>query len=93
LESQRSWIIPKFLYRPDVGPEVGTFCQMKQDHLLDQSLDIREILNAAKPAIDNSEPVEIDLPIVNTDRVVGTITGAEFPKFMVQVLPEDTITH
>ena len=41
----------KTLFRPEVGSEVGTFCQMKQDHLLDQSLDSRSILEAAKPAI------------------------------------------
>ena len=83
----------KILYRPDVGPEVGTYCQMKQDHLLDNSLDLREILNASKPALENSEAVEIDLPIVNTDRVVGTITGAEVSrKFGPVGLPDDTIT-
>ena len=34
----------KILYRPEVGPEVGTFCQMNQDHLLDKSLDNLKIL-------------------------------------------------
>ena len=80
------------LYRPDVGPEVGTFCQMKQDHLLDQSLDIRSILEGAKPAIDNKKPVVLNLPVVNTDRVVGTITGAEISRIHGRHgLPEDTV--
>ena len=67
----------KILYKPDIGPEVGTYCQMKQDHLLDKSLDQRLILDAAKPAIEEGKSVIIDTPVVNTDRVVGTITGAE----------------
>ena len=25
----------KILHKPEVGPEVGTYCQMKQDHLLE----------------------------------------------------------
>src|SRR6056300_1208329 len=70
----------KILYRPDVGPEVGTYCQVKQDHLLERSLDMREILKQSQPAILNGQPVSIDLPVINTDRVVGTITGAEISR-------------
>ena len=70
----------KILYRPEVGPEVGTYCQMKQDHLLDKSLDVTQILELAKPAIENGSSVEIDLPIVNTNRVVGTMTELKFPE-------------
>ena len=82
----------KILYRPEVGPEVGTYCQMKQDHLLDKSLDVTQILELAKPAIENGSSVEIDLPIVNTNRVVGTMTGAEISrKYGFEGLPEDTI--
>ena len=80
------------LHRPDVGPEVGTYCQMKQDHLLDRSLDNREILKRAMPAIENGQSVNIDLPVINTDRVVGTITGAEISrKHGPDGLPEDTV--
>jgi glutamate synthase (ferredoxin) len=82
----------KILYRPEVGPEVGTYCTMKQDHLLDKSLDITEILKQAQPAIDHGTPVEINLPIINTNRVVGTITGAEISrKHGADGLPEDTV--
>src|ERR1044072_8584349 len=28
------------LYQPDVGPEIGRFCSMKQDHGIDRSLDV-----------------------------------------------------
>ena len=82
----------KILHRPEVGPEVGTFCQMKQDHLLEKCLDNREILEKAQPAIQDRNPVEINLPVVNTDRVVGTITGAEVSRKQgPEGLPEDTL--
>lgn len=82
----------KILYKPEVGPEVGTYCQMKQDHLLHKSLDCREILEQAQPAIKDGAAVEINLPIVNTDRVVGTITGAEISRHHgAEGLPEDTV--
>ena len=81
------------LHRPDVGPHVGTYCQMKQDHLLEQCLDNREILKQTEPALLNGDAVSIDLPVINTDRVVGTITGAEISrKYGPDGLPEDTVS-
>ena len=52
---------------------------MKQDHLIDRSLDMRTILKAAEQsAIEGGHTSHsLTLPVVNTDRVVGTITGAE----------------
>jgi len=82
----------KILYRPNVPRDVGTYCTRKQDHLLDRALDNREILRRAAPALENGTPVVIDLPVVNTDRVVGTITGAELSRrHGPNGLPEDTI--
>ena len=45
----------KILHRPEVGSEVGTFCQMKQDHLLEKCLDNREILDKAQPLQSKTE--------------------------------------
>ncbi len=82
----------KILHRPKVASDVGTFCQMKQDHLLEQSLDLKSILGAAEPAIRKKESVVIDLPVINTNRVVGTITGAEISRrYGINGLPEDTL--
>ena len=82
----------KILFRPKVGPDVGTYCSMQQDHLLDRSLDMREILQKAEPAVNRGEPTEVNLPIVNTDRVVGTITGSEISRrHGPDGLPEDTL--
>lgn len=82
----------KILYRPAVTDEVGTYCQMKQDHLLERSLDMSKIFDLAKPAIEEGKPVEINLPVINTNRVVGTITGSEISrKHGPEGLPEDTV--
>ncbi|HET7536366.1 MAG TPA: glutamate synthase large subunit, partial [Candidatus Didemnitutus sp.] len=80
------------LYQPDAGPEVGRFCQIKQDHGIDRSLDVTTLLNICKPAIERGEKVVAELPIRNVNRVVGTITSYEVTKkHGAKGLPEDTI--
>jgi len=72
-------------------PEVGTYCTQSQDHGLDQVLDMK-LLELAAPALENGESVDIELPIVNTDRTVGTILSNELAKAHgVELLPEDTV--
>jgi glutamate synthase (ferredoxin) len=83
--------LSKILYSPAAGPEVGRYCQQKQDHGLDKSLDIRQLLGICQPAIERGEKVSAQLPIKNTDRVVGTILGNEITKRHPQGLPEDTV--
>ncbi|MBC7784556.1 MAG: glutamate synthase large subunit, partial [Burkholderiales bacterium] len=80
------------LYQPDVGPDVGQFCQIKQDHGLDKSLDLTVLLDLCKPAIENREKVVAEMPIRNVHRVVGTITGSEVTrKWGAEGLADDTI--
>ncbi|MBI5382419.1 MAG: glutamate synthase large subunit [Opitutae bacterium] len=80
------------LYQPDAGPEVGRFCQMKQDHGLEKSLDLTTILELCRPAIERGEKVVAELPIKNVNRVVGTITGSEVTKKWGSAgLPDDTV--
>ncbi len=82
----------KILYRPKVGPEVGTYCTKDQDHLLDQALDRTHLLEVCKPALEDAKAVEASFPIINTNRVVGTMLGAEVSRrHGVNGLPEDTI--
>ncbi len=79
-------------HKPDVGPDVGTYCQQAQDHGLDKALDNTHLLHLCAPALDRGEKVEFSLPIVNTNRVVGTITGSELTRrYGPEGLPEDTI--
>ena len=80
------------LYQPDVGPEVGRFCQIKQDHGLEKSIDLTSLLEICRPAIERGEKVSAEMPIRNVHRVVGTITGGELTKKWGSAgLPEDTI--
>ncbi|HWA87414.1 MAG TPA: glutamate synthase large subunit [Opitutus sp.] len=80
------------LYSPDVPDEIGRFCSIKQDHGLDKSLDVTQLLEICKPAIERGEKVIAELPIRNIHRVVGTITGSEVTKAHgAKGLPEDTV--
>ena len=83
--------LSKILYSPPAGPEVGRFCTETQDHGLEKSMDITKLLDLCKPAIENGEKVHAKLPIINTDRVVGTIVGNEVTKRHWHGLPDDTI--
>ncbi len=82
----------KILYQPQVGPEVGRYKTLEQDHGLESSLDMTTILPLCEPAIARGEKVEASLPIRNVNRVVGTITGSEITrKYGPEGLPDDTI--
>ena len=80
------------LYQPQVRPEVGRYCQIPQNHGLENALDNQVLLDLAGPALERKEKVKATLPIRNTNRVVGTILGSEVTRrFGPQGLPEDTI--
>jgi len=80
------------LYQPSVGPEIGRYRQIDQDHGLEKSLDLTQLLSLCQPAIPRGEKVRAELPIKNVNRVVGTITGSELTrKWGPQGLPDDTI--
>ncbi|MEM9087936.1 MAG: glutamate synthase large subunit [Cyanobacteria bacterium P01_F01_bin.53] len=79
------------LHQPDVGPEIGRYCTEEQDHGLDKSLDITQLLELCKPAIEKGEQVKATLPITNINRVVGTIVGNELTKQHWEGLQEDTV--
>ncbi|MBE7497286.1 MAG: glutamate synthase large subunit [Verrucomicrobiaceae bacterium] len=83
--------LSNLLYRPNVGPEVGTFCTEKQDHGIEKSLDITTLLDLCKPAIEKGEKVSATLPIRNVNRTVGTILGNEITKKHWHGLPDDTV--
>jgi len=71
--------------------DVGTYCTQAQDHGLEYALD-NELLRLAKRAVDAGEAVKIELPIINTNRTVGTILSNELAKAHgEELLPEDTV--
>ena len=80
------------LYQPEQAKEKAVYCQQKQDHGLEKSLDLRELLELTKESVENGFRLEKDLKIKNTDRVVGTILGSEITKrYGAEGLKEDTI--
>ncbi|HVO10015.1 MAG TPA: glutamate synthase large subunit [Vicinamibacteria bacterium] len=79
-------------HRPEVGPEVGRFCQLPQDHGLEESLDRSLLLTLCRPALERGEKVSATLPIRNRNRVVGTMVGSAVTRrYGPRGLPEDTI--
>jgi glutamate synthase (ferredoxin) len=80
------------LYRPDLGPEVGRVQTQLQDHGLEKSLDVTQLLDICRPAIEHGAKVEANVAIRNVNRVVGTITGSEITKkWGAKGLPDDTV--
>ena len=80
------------LWKPNVGADVGQYCQIPQDHGLDKALDRTTLLDLCQPALDRGEKVKATLPIHNVNRVVGTMVGSEITRrYGVEGLPEDTI--
>ena len=80
------------LYQPKVGPDVGRYCNMPQNHGLENALDNQVLLDLAAPALERGEKVKASLGIRNTNRVVGTILGSEITRrFGPEGLPEDTV--
>jgi len=80
------------LHQPEVAADVGRFRQQDQDHGLEKSLDLTQLLEICQPAIQRGEKVRAELAIRNVHRVVGTITGSEVTKqHGPNGLPEDTI--
>ncbi|MCP5040408.1 MAG: glutamate synthase large subunit, partial [bacterium] len=77
------------LVKPDVPYDIRHTGE--QDHGLEHALD-NKLLELAAPALERREPVEINLPIENINRTVGTILGSDISrKYGADGLPEDTI--
>ncbi|HXI84073.1 MAG TPA: glutamate synthase large subunit [Verrucomicrobiae bacterium] len=82
----------KVFHQPDMPADVGRSRQIGQDHGLEHSLDKQLLLKVCEPALARREQVRATLPISNTNRVVGTITGSELTRrFGPEGLPDDTI--
>jgi len=72
-------------------PDVITHQTIAQDHGLELALD-NEIIRQAQAAIDHGTKVKIELPVVNINRVVGTMLSHEIAKkWGADGLPDDTI--
>jgi len=70
---------------------VGVYHTQAQNHGLEKALD-NEIIRLAKATIEKGEKVSIELPVMNTNRVVGTMLSHELAKaHQGKPLPDDTL--
>ena len=83
--------LSRLLAMPPRANEVAVYCSEEQDHGLDLALD-HKLIDLARNAIEKLEPVEIDLPIRNSNRTVGAmLSGQVAKKHGEDGLPPDTI--
>lgn len=70
------------LHQPDRSafPDQTLHRTKSQDHALEKSLDVTELVPVAAPAIERGEPVRAQVRIRNVNRTVGTILGHEVTK-------------
>ncbi|MBF0107929.1 MAG: glutamate synthase large subunit [Magnetococcales bacterium] len=79
------------LRKPDVPSNIAIRKVMDQDHGIDKVLDLK-LVDLAYRAFETGQPLEIRLPIHNTDRTVGAMLGGEISKrFGADGLPDNTI--
>jgi glutamate synthase (NADPH/NADH) large chain len=79
------------LFMPQVPDHVAKRRVQPQDHGLDKALD-NLLLELAKDALEYKTPVELQLPIRNGNRTVGTILGSEITRrYGFEGLPDSTI--
>jgi glutamate synthase domain-containing protein 3 len=83
--------LSRILHRPQVGPDEPLHCVEKQDHGIEHALD-QQLLELCAETLDHRKPVEINLPIRNVNRTVGTILSSEVSRrFGEAGLPPYTI--
>ncbi len=81
----------KVFHKVDVPAHVAIYNSERQVHPIADVLD-RKIIERAKPALEDRTPVQIELPINNTDRTAGAMLSGEVAKrYGYKGLPDDTI--
>ncbi|MGE0463685.1 MAG: glutamate synthase large subunit [Vicinamibacterales bacterium] len=79
------------LHQPAPAAGVARRAIRPRDPGLEGVLD-RRLIAAASPALEHQTPVELSLPIRNTDRTVGTMLGYEVTRrYGGAGLPDDTV--
>jgi glutamate synthase (NADPH) large chain len=82
----------KIFHQPKVASSVSRRHTESQEHGLERALD-NKIIALAKPALEKGEKVTIEMPIVNTNRTVGTMLSNQVAvRYGHDGLPDDTIT-
>ncbi len=81
----------RILYKPKVKADIGTHQSIKQNHNIDDVLD-HKLITLARPSLEKTEPIRVELAIRNTDRTTGAMLSGEIcRKYGETGLPEDTV--
>ena len=81
----------RLLKMPEVPDDIATYCCEEQDHGLDRALD-NKLIELCADAVETGAPVELDLPISNANRAVGTTLSYGIAlRYGEDGLPDDTI--
>ena len=79
------------LHKPEVPDWVATYHCQSQDHGLDRALD-HKLIELSGEALEKKAPLQIELPIRNSNRTVGAMLSGEVSKrYGEDGLPDDTI--
>ncbi|MDA3811799.1 MAG: glutamate synthase large subunit [Spirochaetaceae bacterium] len=82
----------KILYVPELPEGESLYCTSSQNHDFSLSID-PELIERAKPALDNKQLVNIAMPIRNCNRTVGAmLSNRVTAKYGAKGLPNDTIS-
>ncbi|MEC9367271.1 MAG: glutamate synthase large subunit, partial [Pseudomonadota bacterium] len=81
----------RVFHKPEVPTDVAVSNTESQVHHIHDILD-RQLIDKAKPALEERKPVRIEMPIRNTDRTTGAMLSGEVARRYGHAgLPEDTI--
>jgi glutamate synthase (NADPH/NADH) large chain len=84
--------LSRILYSAKPKPGAHIHHCESQNHGLETALD-HDLIAAAKPSIENGQPVRLERTVRNVDRTVGAMLSGEVAKVHGHAgLPEDTIT-
>ena len=78
-------------FQDAISPDDTLYCSEEQDHGLERALD-HELISMCGPALVRKVPMELDLPISNSNRTVGAMLSGRIAKaYGEDGLPPDTI--
>ena len=83
--------LSRILYKPDVPENIGTHCQIDQEHNIKNILD-KKLIELAKPALEKGSTINEVLEIKNNNRTTGGMLSGEVVKrYREGGLPDNTI--
>ncbi|HKQ11468.1 MAG TPA: glutamate synthase large subunit, partial [Rhizomicrobium sp.] len=84
--------LSRILYSVTPKPGIAIHHREQQNHGLESALD-HDLIAAAKPSIENGQPVRLERSVRNVDRTVGAMLSGEVAKRHGHAgLPEDTVS-